>query len=64
MIKSDWVAGVKPGPSPGFHFGGCTKQDNFSMSGTLAGKKLKNFRFFDDFFDKIIEKFSIFLMKL
>ena len=62
---------MRSGPSPGFHLGGapkkslggCTKQDNFSMSGTLAGKKLKIFAFFDDFFDKIIEKFTIFLMK-
>ena len=42
--RQDFISGGAPKKS----LGGCTKQDNFSMSGTLTGKKLKNFRFFDD----------------
>ena len=55
--RQDFISGVATNKN----LGGRNKHDNFLMSGTLADKKLKNF---DDFFDKIIEKFSIFLMKL
>ena len=58
--RQDFISGVATNKN----LGGRNKHDNFSMSGTLAGKKLKNFRFFWRFFDKIIEKFSIFFMKL